>query len=467
MGLFLLLLFLSGALIALDYFLAQRLTPAAKRDELLQWLARWSVKGLACPVVLWAILNLGISWQLQPFMPQVQAARHSGGPWFPDFLEVVGCGMFIVASYWAAVTLGWLLFETARSVEPEPRKDFGALCRICFLALVVPALLVLLVGGWTMLGLAAAVVLGPIAGYAPASLYPKKLPPVYARAIARLKFGKYTEAEWEIIRELERCQDDFEGWMMLADLYASHFHDLSGAERTVLEICDQPTVNSSQISVALHRLADWHLKLARDPSGARRALGLLAERLEGTHLARMARLRLNQLPQTAEELREQQGAPPIPLPALGDSLDKIDTEPKLERKRAAQLANACVEQLKANPNNVAAREKLARIFSEHLDHADLGIEQMNLLLDMPGQAETRRAEWLGLIAAWHLKYRHDRDAARKTLERLSKEFPETPQALAARYRLERMDREHPSQTAAPAPARPLRGSSGPTRENSP
>jgi tetratricopeptide repeat protein len=442
-AIFLALLLLSFTLVAMGSLMAQRLTPDARHRHFQRWLIPWSIKGLAVPAIIWFLMNLGLSWQLQPFMPQVQAARNGGGPWFPDFLEVMGFGVFVVSSYWTALTLGWFLISTARAVDSEPRQELRALFWTCLLGLSVPAAIVLLIGGWPLLGLAATVILGPMAGYAPSYLYPKKLPPIYARAIARMKFGKYTEAEWEIIHELERCEDDFEGWMMLADLYANHFHDLVGAERTILELCDQPKVNASQLSVALHRLADWHLKLGRDPNGARRALRLLADRLKGTHLARMALLRIDQLPETAEELREQQSSPPIPLPALGDNLDRSDdtSEPKMGRRRAAQLANACVETLKRNPNHVSARQKLARIFAEHLERADLGIEQIDLLLSMPSQPEAKRAEWLGLVAAWHLKYRQDRDEARKALERLVKEFPTTTQAMAARYRLEQMDRE--------------------------
>ena len=453
---FLFFLLLSSLLVAMTWLAAYRLAPESRHPELRRWLVPWSIKGLAIPTSLWALLNLGISWWLQPFMPQVQAARNGGGPWFPDFLEVLGDGAFLVSSYWTAVTLGWLLVSAAQAAEPEPRKDFRVLCRNCLLALSLLALLVLRFGGWPLLGVAALILLGPMAGYAPAYLHPKKLPPMYARAVARMKFGKYTEAEWEIIRELERCEEDFEGWMMLAELYARHFHDLAGAERTVLELCDQPTTNASQFSVALHRLADWQLKLARNPAGARRALRLVADRLKGTHLAHMALLRLDQIPETAEELGEQQNAPPIPLPALGDALDR-PTEgagSRLERSQAAQLANACVEKLKRNPNNVAAREKLARIFAEKLERADLGIEQMDLLLNLPGQPEGRRAEWLGLVAAWHLKYRQDRPAGRAALDRLVKEFPNSTQALAARYRLEQMEREaRQAQAAGPAPGK--------------
>jgi hypothetical protein len=46
------------------------------------------------------------------------------------------------------------------------------------------------------------------------------------------------------------------------------------------------------------------------------------------------------------------------------------------------------------------------------------------------------AEWLGLIAAWHLKYRQDVEAGRACLSRIIQEFPRTPQALAAQRRLQ-------------------------------
>jgi hypothetical protein len=260
---------------------------------------------------------------------------------------------------------------------------------------------------------------------------------MYARAVAKMKFGKYSEAEWEIINELERCEDDFDGWMMMADLYANHFHDLAEAEQTVLEICDQPKTTGSQLSIALHRLADWHLKFAEDPDAARRSLQIICDRLRGTHLAHMAQLRINQLPGTAEELREQHTAHVIPLPALGDNLDEppAPADSEMDYDQAADMARACVERLKQDPNNVSAREKLARIFSERLDQAERGIEQITELLNMPDQPETKRAEWLSLSAAWHIKYRHDLETGQKLLERVVREFPESPQAFAARRRI--------------------------------
>ena len=294
---------------------AYRLAGGRGRAKSLHWLLPWSVKGLLVPLALWIVMNLGISWELQPFMPQVQNAQNGGGSWLPIFFDVVVAGLFAISSYWAAVTLGWTLFKADAGLEGEVRLNFRGLCLTSLLGMFLPALGLFLLGGWMTLGLGITAIFLPIVGCAPVLLHPKKLPPMYARAVTRIKFGRYTEAESEILRELEKCEDDFDGWMMLAELYATRFNDVAEAEQTILEICDQPGATPTQISVALHRLADWHLNLTGDPEAARRALQVICDRLPGTHLARMAQLRMNQLPRTAEELRAQRTPQTIALPA--------------------------------------------------------------------------------------------------------------------------------------------------------
>jgi len=434
------LTFLGAVFVAATWGLSWRLVPEHRRGQQLRWLLAWSIKGLILPASLWAIMNIGLSWDLQPFMPQIQAAKNSGGEWFPEFLRVLGTGFFIVSSYWAAATLGWSVVNARVGLEGEARSDFKALCWTALLGMFLPATIIVLLGGWPTIGFAATVILTPLAGYAPSILQRKKMPPMYARAIANLNFGKYTEAEWEIINQLEKCEDDFEGWMMMAELYANHFHNMAEAEQTVLEVCDHPRTTTSELSVALQKLADWQLKFAQDPDAARRALRMICDRLPGTHLARMAQLRINQLPPTAEDLREQREHKPIPMPALGDTLDEesppLDSE--LDYDAAVESATGCIEKLKQDPNNIATREKLARIFTERLHQAELGIEQITLLLNMSGQADAKRAEWLSLAAAWHIKYRHDPETGRNILEQLIREFPQSAQAFAARRRIRLM-----------------------------
>ena len=439
-NIFLSLFFLSAAAVSAAWILSQGLTPERRQPQLRRSLVVWSVKGLVVPLAIWALMNVGLSWNLQPYMPQIQAAKNSGSEWFPVYLRVVATGLFVISSYWAALTLGWVLLEIGAGSEGEARGQLKALCLTCLIAMIVPALALVLFGGLTMVGLAGIALFAPMAAYGPTVLNVKPTPPMYARAIARMKFGKYSEAELEIIHQLEKCEDDFEGWMMLAELYANQFNDLPEAEQTILEICDHPKTTPSQLAVALHRLADWHLHRAGNPEAARRALEMICHRLPGTHLAHMAQLRLNQLPISTGELRQQQQASRIPMPALGDTMDEApDHESEVDRKQAAQEANNCVEILKSDPNNVAARDRLARLFAEHLDQPGLGLEQVDLLLDMPDQPEARRAEWLGLLAAWHIRYLHDTNTGRKALERLIREFPQSPQALAARRRIRLLD----------------------------
>ncbi len=434
---FLTLLLISSGMVSGVWLLLYRLTPEKKRNEIWGGFLNWGIKGLGVPMFIWMLMNIGISWNLQPFMPEIQVAQASGTGWFPEYLDVLGVGAFILSSYWSALTLLMILVRARAGMQPEVRGDFRALCWTCFLALLVPALIVLLLGGWPFAGVAAGVILFPLAGYAPRILNPRPVPPIYARALARMKFGKYSEAEWEIIRELEKCEEDFDGWMMLAELYANQFKDLREAEKTIMGICDQPTTTASQMSVALHKLADWQLKLAGDPDLARWTLQLICDRLKGTHLARMAQLRMNQLPKSVKELREQQSGKPIPLPAM-PPLPSFASTPEghgSTREEAGQAANACVALLNQDPNDIAAREKLARIFAEQLDKPELGIEQLGLLLDMPSQPDAKRAEWLELLAAWHIQYREDAATGRKFLSRIIDEFPRSPEAFAAQRRL--------------------------------
>jgi hypothetical protein len=429
---------MSIALTAGACVMVSRLVEEPSRPAFRKWLAIWSLKGLLAPCVIWVLLNTGLTFELQPLMPSVQAGRITG-EWVPPFLKAVGLGSFVIASYWAAMTLGWVLVNVAKGLEGERKSNFTGLWIASGLGMAIIALVLVLLGGGFAAGIAVVAVLAPVAGYAPSFLFERKMPPMYAKAIAKMKFGKYTEAEWELIRQLERAEDDFQGWMMMAELYAVHFHDVPEAEQTILEICDNPKVTPPQISVALHKLADWQLSIGENPEGARSALQMVQDRCRGTHLARMAQVRMQQLPRTADELRERKQAEAIPLPALGDQLDSDGTAPQTGANHA-EIARVCTARLAEDPNNIHEREKLARVLAEHLGRADDAIEQLTLLLDMPDQPEARRAEWLSRMAAWTLKYKHDGVKGRELLNRLVREFPGTAQAFAARQRLERFAR---------------------------
>jgi hypothetical protein len=443
-AIFVLTFMLSAALVAAAGFMTWRLLILIGVKDPRNWLTRWCIKGLALPLLVWALMNFGLSFSLQPFMPSIQAAQNRGAQWFPLFLRVVGTGWAVISSIWASVTMAWILARASAGLDEERLTGFRGLCFACACGMLIPGAMLLWLCGSSGIGFAAFGMLAAIAGYAPGLLNLQKTPPMYARAVAKLKFGKYAEAEAEIIHQLEKCEDDFQGWLMMAELYALHFHDLNEAEQTVLEICDQPSATPSQISVALQKLADWHLNPGDNPEAARRALEMICNRLKGSHLAHMAQLRINQMPENAAELHELRHARPIPLPALGDSFDPGPDQPIsfAQKAEATELANACVDRLTHDPNNVAAREKLARLLTERLHQPERGLEQLTLLLNMPDQPDLKRAEWLGLVAAWQIRHLHNQETGRKIMERIIHEFPNSPQAMAARRRLKVLENEY-------------------------
>jgi len=261
--------------------------------------------------------------------------------------------------------------------------------------------------------------------------------------MASLKLGKYHEAEAAIIQELERCDEDFDGWMMLAEIYAKQFNDLEQADGTVRDLCDQPETTRFQMSMAFHRLADWHLRLGQDPVRARAALEEICRRSPGSHEARMAMAELEALPVDREEALEREKPRILRLPALGDPLDDDDRPEKsaVDFSEGVRQANRLVERLKRNPDDVVSRERLARILAEDLNNVGEGIRQLELLLDMPEQPPARRADWLSQLAAWQLNWRHDLAVTRRLLKQLVENHAGTPQAVAARRRLDLLEQE--------------------------
>lgn len=372
-------------------------------------------------------------------LPEIALAKSRGANWVRPLVQSCAPILLIASSYWAAITLGWI--QGIVAVRAQGRGEFRANAIFWSAVLLPVASVVYYLLGPAGLGLALLVWLVPGVHLTMSLARNTTAPPSYSRAVASLKFGKYKTAELQVIQQLERCQEDFEGWLMLAELYAHHFNDLPEADRTIRELCTQPNITGFQISLALNRLADWHLKLTADPANARSALEEICQRLPDTHFARMARLRLEHLPASRQDLLEQRKPKTFRLPALRDDLDETDAVQiaEMDPFEARTLADQCVEKLRRNPDDVAAREKFAILLAERLGEGDLGIEQLDLLLAMPDQPEQKSAEWLALSAAWQIRYRQNPDAARQRLKRLVELYPQTPQAFAAQRRLSLME----------------------------
>ena len=431
-------LFLVAALIVIIAWAVRHLTVEVKEDDaflVMDW--GWFAKGFTLPVALWFLMNIGLSFHLQPFMPRIQAAKNGGGNWLDPFIHTMNAGVLVIGSYWGAFTLAWMVLKVQRSLREDLKMEFHGVCFTALAIMILPAAFLLYVGHWWMLGWSLLLICAPISYYAAPVIRKPAKSPGYSRAVARMKFGKYAQAEAEILKQLETAENDFDGWMMLAELHATRFKELREAEQIILDLCLQPDITPSQISVALHKLADWQISVASDTEAAARSLDLISDRLPGTHLAYMAELRRKQLPQTNADYREQQEVRPVPLPVIsGNALDKIFADRNAaDTQSTVALVNQLSEVLTRNPQSVSDREKLARLLAEPLGKAELAIEQIELLLGMGDQPDVKRVEWLTLIAGWQLQLLNDESAAMETLAKIIADFSTTPQAFAAQRRL--------------------------------
>ncbi|HVY69327.1 MAG TPA: hypothetical protein VHH73_05330, partial [Verrucomicrobiae bacterium] len=370
------------------------------REELRRVWA-WLVRGLAFPSLVWLACNLSWIPGVSPLMPGVAEIPKIGPALFFGRLNLILGTIQVIAACWAAVSLAWLLADIhSRASDYREPGLIALICLVCSLPFMWSTVHLF---GWAALGYAFLIPLLPAVHFGLPFVETRKILPSYARAIAQLNRGNYAEAEQEVIGQLEKKEDDTQGWLMLAEMYATKFRDLASADKTVRELCEQPNVPPARATLAFHQLADWHLRIGENPAAARHALDTIIQKFPDSHFARMAKQRIDQLPADREELLEKQAVPVLRLPALNESTADEEhlAQKPLSRREAIAEVNKYAGKLKRNPNNIAARESFAIALADRLGKADLAIEQLQLLLDLPDQPERKRAEWLGWIAAWH------------------------------------------------------------------
>ncbi len=407
-----------------------------------RWFIEWIIKGIFLPAVVWILLNIGH----RPVMPALVPMLPPANPgWFGQICFALAYlvaqtvpALYAIGSFWAPLTLVWIVIAVCCREGVSTHFKNG--CYVWGGLFIVFLVLLGFARCLPAAGFCALAWIVPVAHYL--QLAKPIVPvPMYASAIAKIKFGKYREAERAIISELEKCETDFDGWLMLAALYARQFHDLPEAERTINDLCKDPAATPSQVTIALNLLADWRLQLAGDPAAARRALDGIIARLPGTHMAHMAGLRKAQLPADAAELKARQQPKTIQLRHVDNELGQVPSSEHIDRAAALALVSECTEKLKRDPNDVEVREQLARTLADQLGELDLAMEQLNSMIEMPEQSRLKIAEWLALMASWEMDRRGNPAAARDLLLRIVKEFADTPQAFSAQRRLSLLEAE--------------------------
>ena len=121
----------------------------------------------------------------------------------------------------------------------------------------------------------------------------------------------------------------------------------------------------------------------------------------------------------------------------------------MDRGEARRRVGLLTDRLGRHPDDLEARELLARDLAV-LDQWNAAIEQLDRLLELGEAAGDRRAEWMGLKAAWLRELEEKDPRVREWLERIIREYPNTVQAQGARRRIQLMDEQ--ARTMAPPTA---------------
>ncbi len=268
--------------------------------------------------------------------------------------------------------------------------------------------------------------------------------PFYAIAEAHRKQARYAEAIAEVEKQLERFPGDAQGLLMLAEIQARHLSDWEAAEASIGRIVSQEPLSVTTRARALIALADWHLDLKQDGPAAREVLARVQELFPGTAEAaeveqRLAHLGDDRWRRERKEPSKIQVTPMDPSfglrsrPGRGSEPTPPEPEPDPQFEADRLLA-----QLSEHPRDTEARELLAALYAERMDHPDWAIAQWELLVADAEQPPKQRARWLHRLADLHVRQTHDEDQARAALLRVSQLFPGTALAAKADSRLQHL-----------------------------
>lgn len=269
---------------------------------------------------------------------------------------------------------------------------------------------------------------------------PPNLEPQYSTAEARRNAGEYLEAIAAIRAELAKFPTDFKGQMLLADIQADNLKDVGAANETLQTLIAQPGHEAKNISFALNRLADWHLKLGKDAEAAKLAIQWIIQMYPGTEAAYQATQRLAHM----DKLVSGEVAPrrfvvteQTRYIALEEGFDGLKPKPEDFEATATNL----IKRLEAQPDDNEARELLAVLYARHFKRMDLACELIEQLLSQPGAPTRHRAHWLNLLADLQITVAGDPGAARLALQRIIETTPGTVEAEKAAQRLLFIDRD--------------------------
>lgn len=361
----------------------------------------------------------------------------------------------------SAAAAAWLVWRTVKKAEDPGRMLFKWILTGVIFAMLIgvgagskmsdmgSAFIVPISGAvfGVMLGILWAPNLGallakPLTGFYDGGEVEVERRPFYSIARAKQKQGRYPEAIAEVRKQLAIFPEDYEGWILLAEIYGDGLKDNAAAQDCVNELLSHLDHAPRNIAYALNRSADWHLSLAADREEARASLQQIVNRYPDTEFAHVAAQRVAHLA-TDKMLADQKERPRISLTRheqnIGLMGEVANPQPKAEPPEAA--ANRLVGHLNEHPLDADAREELAGIYAQHYQRIDLAADQLEQLITAPGVSQKQIARWLNMLADFHLSLASDRAGAEAALKRIMELFPDSAVAANAEKRIAYMDHE--------------------------
>jgi tetratricopeptide (TPR) repeat protein len=334
-----------------------------------------------------------------------------------------------VRNIWKAVLTIFLIFSAFKLTGPMLAKGgydavFGML--LCLPITIVIAIL------WA--ANIAATVFSPLTSLFDGGREEAEPGPFYSVVESRLHQGRFAEAATEIRRQLTLYPNDIRGRIMLAEIQANKLGQPSAAEATLREILRQPNLAAPGIASALNLLADVHLKSRHDPLAAREALEEIIARLPDTVQAANAAERIGHLP-TVETMEARDTPASVELKAgirdLGlKHVALPDPAETLDRRLTALL-----DQVQAFPGNTETRAELVRMLAEDLADLDSARAQISSAMAVPHQSPRQISRWMNLLATIEIRQGHNLDGARRALQRIVDQFPDSAVAETAQQRM--------------------------------
>jgi tetratricopeptide (TPR) repeat protein len=259
--------------------------------------------------------------------------------------------------------------------------------------------------------------------------------PSYDIGQSLVKRGRYLEAEVEFKNQLARFPKDFTGHMLLAELQITHLKNGPGATETLECYISQSGHAQETVAYALNRLSDLRLQAGEEESSVREPLERIAAMFPDTEVGQKALQRLAhlRLPTASEDGQPRRIAVPRGVRRLGLRQDM--SEIKLPDEDLSATAAALVKQLEHHPQDWDAREQLARIYAEHFQQIELAVDQLEQLIDQPGQPAKKVIFWLNMMADFYSRQSANLEKAQECLQRIIKMDPESGPAQQARQRL--------------------------------